>query len=40
MSFENVTTQKAHSFGGEYDELVPCELNCYTDKFDDPDLQA
>ena len=38
MSFENFTTGGAHSFGGEYLELVPGELIRYTDKFDDPNL--
>ena len=38
MSFTNLTTQKGHSFGGEYLELVPNERLHYTDKFDDPNL--
>lgn len=38
MSFRNFTTEKSHSFGGEYLELVPGELIRYTDKFDDPNL--
>jgi uncharacterized protein YndB with AHSA1/START domain len=38
MSFRNFTTGKAHSFGGEYLELVPSELIRYTDRFDDPNL--
>ncbi len=38
MSFKNFTTGNAHSFGGEYLELVPHELIRYTDKFDDPNL--
>jgi uncharacterized protein YndB with AHSA1/START domain len=38
MSFTNFTTQKSHSFGGEYLELVPNSLIRYTDKFDDPNL--
>jgi uncharacterized protein YndB with AHSA1/START domain len=38
MSFENFSTGQAHSFGGEYQKLVPGELIRYTDKFDDPDL--
>lgn len=38
MSFTNFTTQEAHSFGGEYLELIPNELLRYTDKFDDPNL--
>lgn len=38
MSFHNFTTGNAHSFSGEYIELVPNELIRYTDKFDDPNL--
>ena len=38
MSFTNFTTQKSHSFGGEYLELVPNEKIRYTDRFDDPNL--
>ena len=38
MSFTNFTTGKAHSFGGEFLELVPHDLIRYTDKFDDPNL--
>lgn len=38
MSFTNFTTRQAHSFGGEYLELVPNERIRYTDEFDDPDL--
>jgi uncharacterized protein YndB with AHSA1/START domain len=38
MSFTNFTTGKSHSFGGEYQELVPHECLRYTDKFDDPNL--
>lgn len=38
MSFENFTTGKSHSFGGEYLELKPSEKIRYTDKFDDPNL--
>ena len=38
MSFTNFTTQKSHSFGGEYLELVPHERIRHTDKFDDPHL--
>ena len=38
MSFTNFTTQKSHSFGGEYLELVPNERILHTDKFDDPNL--
>jgi uncharacterized protein YndB with AHSA1/START domain len=38
MSFRNFSTGSAHSFGGEYVELVPNERLRYTDKFDDPNL--
>ena len=38
MSFTNFTTGNAHSFGGEYVELIPNELLRYTDTFDDPNL--
>ncbi len=38
MSFHNFGTGHAHSFGGQYLELVPDELLRYTDKFDDPNL--
>ena len=38
MSFTNFTTQKSHSFGGQYLELVPYERLRYTDVFDDPNL--
>src|SRR5689334_14124699 len=38
MSFTNFTTQKGHSFGGTYLELVPGEKLRYNDKFDDPSL--
>ncbi len=38
MSFENFTTGKSHSFGGEYLELVPQERIRYTDRFDVPNL--
>lgn len=38
MSFSNFTTQKGHSFGGEYLELVPGKTLKYTDEFDDPNL--
>lgn len=38
MSFKNFTTGNGHSFGGEYLELVPDSLICYTDQFDDPNL--
>jgi len=38
MSFTNFSSGNAHSFGGEYLELVPGERLHYTDKFDDPNL--
>ena len=38
MSFTNFTTDKSHSFGGTYVELIPHERIRYTDKFDDPNL--
>jgi uncharacterized protein YndB with AHSA1/START domain len=40
MSFSNFTTGKAHSFGGQFLELVPHELIRHTDKFDDPNLSG
>jgi len=40
MSFTNFTTGNAHSFGGEYLELVPDERIVHTDKFDDPNLSG
>lgn len=38
MSFTNFSTGHAHSFGGEYLELVPNERIRHTDKFDHPNL--
>lgn len=38
MSFTNFTTQKSHSFGGTFVELVPNERLRYTDVFDDPGM--
>ncbi len=38
MSFRNFGSGHAHSFGGEYLELVPSEKIRYTDQFDDPNL--
>ena len=38
MTFTNFTSGNAHSFGGEYLELVPHKRIRYTDKFDDPNL--
>ena len=38
MSFTNFTTGHSHSFGGQYEELVPHELLRWTDAFEDPNL--
>jgi uncharacterized protein YndB with AHSA1/START domain len=38
MSFSNFSSGNAHSFGGEYLDLIPDELIAYTDRFDDPNL--
>jgi uncharacterized protein YndB with AHSA1/START domain len=38
MSFQNFSTGSAHSFGGEYLELLANERIRYTDRFDDPNL--
>ena len=38
MSFKNFTTSAAHSFGGEFLELVPNQRLKYTDRFDNPNL--
>jgi uncharacterized protein YndB with AHSA1/START domain len=38
MSFTNFSTGHAHSFGGEYLELVPNERIRHTDRFDDSAL--
>lgn len=38
MSFVNFSSGGAHSFGGEYLEIVPDERIRYTDRFDDPGL--
>lgn len=38
MSFTNFSTGQSHSFGGEYQELVPGERLRYSDRFDDPNL--
>lgn len=40
MSFTNFSTGSAHSFGGEYLELVPHERIRYHDRFDDPNLSG
>lgn len=38
MSFRNLTTDQAHSFGGVWREIVPNEKLVSTDRFDDPNL--
>lgn len=38
MAFTNFVTGEEHSFGGDYEELVPFEMIRYTDRFDDPNL--
>ena len=38
MSFMNFSTGNGHSFGGEYQQLIPGEFIHYTDRFDDPNL--
>ena len=38
MHFTNFTSGNAHSFGGEYLELIPNQRIRYTDHFDDPNL--
>jgi uncharacterized protein YndB with AHSA1/START domain len=38
MSFTNLSTGKAETFGGSYLELVPNERIIHTDAFDDPSL--
>jgi uncharacterized protein YndB with AHSA1/START domain len=38
MSFTNFSSGNAHSFGGEYRELIPNERIQYTDSFDNPNL--
>jgi uncharacterized protein YndB with AHSA1/START domain len=38
MSFTNFGSGNAHSFGGEYLELVPGKRIVHTDAFDDPNL--
>ena len=38
MTFRSFTTSQSHSFGGEYQELVPNERVRYTDRFDDPNM--
>lgn len=36
MSFENFGTGTAHSFGGEYLEVIPNEKLSYSDQFENP----
>ncbi len=38
MSFANFGAGQTHSFGGQYQELVPGEKIRYSDVFDDPNL--
>ena len=38
MSFINVASGHAHSFGGQYFELLPDQRIRYSDTFDDPNL--
>ena len=38
MSFRNFTTGNAHSFGGEYLELIPNERLRYSDRFENPNM--
>lgn len=38
MAFQNFGSGNAHSFGGQYLELVPNERLRYNDVFDDPNL--
>jgi uncharacterized protein YndB with AHSA1/START domain len=38
MSFTNFGNRQAHSFGGDYQELVPNTTIRYTDRFDDPNM--
>jgi uncharacterized protein YndB with AHSA1/START domain len=38
MSFQNFSTGKNQSFGGDYVEVKPNELLKFTDKFDDPNM--
>lgn len=38
MSFTNFSSGHAHTFGGEYLELVPNEHIRHSDRFDDPNL--
>lgn len=38
MTFINFTTGNSHSFGGEYQDILPNEYLQYSDRFDDPNL--
>jgi uncharacterized protein YndB with AHSA1/START domain len=38
MSFTNFGNRQEHSFGGDYQELVPNTTIRYTDRFDDPNM--
>ena len=38
MSFTQLSNGQTHSFGGRYLDLVPGELICHTDRFDDEGL--
>ncbi|EFK57105.1 SRPBCC family protein [Sphingobacterium spiritivorum] len=38
MTFINFSTGNGHSFGGEYQEIIPNESIKYSDKFDDPNM--
>ncbi len=40
MSFTNFSTRHAHTFGGEFLELIPNERIRHTDKFDDANLSG
>lgn len=40
MSFTNFSNQQAHSFGGQYLEMVPNERLRYANRFDDPNLSG
>lgn len=40
MSFTNFSTNNSHSFGGTILDLVPGKLLRYSDRFDNPELDA
>jgi len=40
MTFTNFSSGNAHSFGGQYVELIASERIRYTDRFDDPNLKG